>query len=149
MGAVPHPYSTCATAGTLPTNATIAGHTLGATNDFTRAAGYYANAAGTNLTSQAFAGADVVYTWTAPANGPTTVRIHPDPTWDIGVLVMSACAPNSALAAADANGSGRPETVTFNAVQGTTYYVVADYFSSSTLSYSATTVGGFLLSVQQ
>ncbi len=144
MGPVPHPYDACAGASPLPTNTPVQGTTLGAGNDFTLAAGHYTNAAGTNLSSFSFAGMDVVYAWTAPATGTATVTLIPDPNYDPGFVVMSACAPDSAVAYADVGGSGRPDTASFEAQQGTTYYVVVDYFSSTT-----TAVGGFELTVSQ
>jgi cysteine-rich repeat protein len=78
-------------------------------------------------------GKEYTYEFTAPRTGPVTVTMgNVDPSVDLDLFVLlspfGACAAGDCIAAGDAAGM---DTVTFDALEGQTYYLVVDGFSGA------------------
>jgi len=94
-------------------------------NDFTAMCGY----------TTRFSGKDVVYVFTATADGPVTATVYPSATFDPSLARLEgSCAPTSCVTSTDTGASGGNETMTFTAVNGTTYWFVVDGWSTGASS---------------
>ncbi|NOX57312.1 MAG: hypothetical protein GXP29_00440 [Planctomycetes bacterium] len=91
-------------------------------------------------------GPDVVYELNLPATQDVTIVMSPGATLDASLYVVTDCAdPEGTCVAGDDSGlSGGPETVTFSAVAGTTYFIIADAFGAAggTFDLSISCAGG-------
>ncbi len=82
----------------------------------------------------------VWYTFTGDGS-PTTISVTPT-GFDVEITVGSgSCGSLTQVSCTDNTGSGVAETVTFNTVNGTTYYIYVAHFSTS-----GTTTGNFTIS---
>jgi hypothetical protein len=101
----------------------------------------------------AFPGADVVYSYAAPSSGTVTVTVQPQPGFDVGLGLLQPCAPNNCLQTMDRRGDGAPETLTFQATAGNTYYIVVDSavpaVPPGAPGFRSDGRGGFVLGVSQ
>jgi hypothetical protein len=91
-----------------------------------------------------YPGNDLVYSYTAAANGMVNVTLTPDMNWDPALYVLPGmCTADGSTCTqiSDNNGAGTPEMLTINAVAGTTYYIVVD-------SYAFGEAGPFALTLQ-
>lgn len=143
---VPARNETCSDAIALPPNVSMSGTTLGARGDVDNVDGglWYS---GSGCSPGFGVGADVAYRYTAVASGVATVMVRPQRGFDVGVAVLSTCAPGACMVSRDFGIASSPETVTFNAVAGHSYFIVID--SSSGSPDSAAGRGGFTVSVNQ
>lgn len=142
------PNDTCAGAIPVTANTSIVGSTTGAINDYTSTNMY----SGNTLCGNTLSGPEVVYSYTAATTGPVVVRVLPERTTDLGLaVVQNACAPMNCVDTEENNFNGDPETVSFAATAGTTYFIFVDSFSNSAGGNTSNPSGqgGFILSVQQ
>jgi hypothetical protein len=143
LAPVPHPQDSCSGAQPLPANTTVAGTTLGASNSFELATGWY-----TGCTTATMGGPDVVYAYTAPSTGLATAYLRPQRGYTAALSVHSACAPTSCAAFVGPTTVSQPGLLFFNTVAGNTYYLIVDNTGLPT-STLGTRAGGFHLSVSQ
>jgi hypothetical protein len=124
------PNDTCATATPLvlstPTvDNSVLDHTRLAVNDFT---------SGCSFTT-AFAGKDLVYSFTPATSGTVTLRAWPDSNFDVAIAVFTGtCGALTCVDVEDVGARGGPETMPLTVTAGTTYYVVVDGYGYTTPS---------------
>jgi hypothetical protein len=80
---------------------------------------------------------DAVYQFVAPVDGTINVTLVPN-AFDGAVYVRTNCTGTSAIACADANGSGGTEFVSITATNGSTYYVFVDARSGGAGTFTLT-----------
>ena len=85
---------------------------------------------------------DVVYAYAAEANGEVTVKLS-QTDFDSALYVLSDCDNEVCLDFDDGVGVGAPESVTFSASQGATYYIVVDGFD-----FESNVAGAYQLEVE-
>ncbi|TDR37833.1 hypothetical protein DFR29_1237 [Tahibacter aquaticus] len=140
----------CTPASPAPVNPfTISSTTLGATNNYD-----IATTCGVGQTLFAGTGAslDVAYGVVTDQNCSVTVSADPTGTnWDLALYVLAA--PGAACTALptladpqcitmdDDGASNTTETVTFNAVAGTQYFVIIDGFNAATGTFDLNITG--------
>ncbi|MBX7099857.1 MAG: hypothetical protein K1X89_19230, partial [Myxococcaceae bacterium] len=87
-------------------------------------------------------GRDLVYSFTAPATARYVVTVTGIGSLDAVLAFLgTTCSPTTCTKAVDTAYTGEAETLTFDGVQGQTYYFVVD-------AYTSTSVGGFRLTVR-
>jgi hypothetical protein len=127
-----------------PKMVALGSNTMGDTTDATADMGAMISLVCDKNNSGDFPGPDLVYSYTALANGMVTVTLTSNGSWDPALWIApTMCTANGSncTQASDAIGNMAPEKLTINAVMGTTYYIVVD-------SYSALEGGPFTLAVQ-
>lgn len=142
----------CTGAVTAALNASRAGTTLGAFNNYD-SNGVVAGPCGSPDTNSA----DVVYKVTAASANPITVTVRPEKLYDTAVFVMDACTgggptPGLCVQAANDGQNGDPETITFTPTAGHDYFIVVDGTSDvdgTTIAQFYGARGGFTLEVSQ
>ncbi|MFT3841712.1 MAG: hypothetical protein QM723_32280 [Myxococcaceae bacterium] len=144
--ATPPANERCAAAISLPLNASLAGTTLGAANDYD--SNGVIDVQGVNDCFDDLFGADVVYAFTAPTTGTYLVKMQPEPQFNAALGIVTDCnSVNACVATADNWPESWEETVSFAAAQGVTYFIIADGFSDDLTQPGAR--GGFIISVSQ
>ncbi len=133
---------TCATALPISPNASVAGTTLGARDDYSNLTTWYDGLACTDP----LPGPDVVYAYTAPSTGRAVVTAVPERGYDVGLAVLGSCAQHACILTQDPFARGVTESASFATVAGHTYFIVVDaYFPTPNIGER----GGFVLSVAQ
>jgi hypothetical protein len=141
----PPANESCAAPETLPTNYAVPGSTLAASNQLdSLGTNSWYDGSGCNA---GLPGPEVVYAWTAPANGPATARVAPMLGFDAALALLSACAPGSCQQVVDTGDVSTGETLSFSAVAGKTYFFAVDSYTNSATSRANR--GSFLISVEQ
>jgi hypothetical protein len=136
----------CSGAIVLPLNASLAGTTLGAANDYD--SNGVINIQGANDCFDDLYGADVVYSFTAPATANYQVRMQPEPMFNAAIGVVTDClSVNSCVTTQDDLPESWEEVVTLSATQGVTYFIIADGYTDDLTQPGAR--GGFIISVSQ
>ena len=125
----------------LPADTTTPTCTVGATCTGAGPAGSLPAGAIYNLTGT---GPDKAYMIQTDANCTLTINLDPTGADDLGLIVYQAnCSSSLADCACvdDTGGNGTAESVTLNAVAGTTYYVVADGYGGSAGAFTVSITG--------
>ncbi len=118
LAGAPASNESCANAAPLTVNTTVTGSTVGAADHINNT--YYTGC------DETMPGPDLLYSFTAPESRFYTVTVNPNAGFDVGLGVLKACSTNQCLASTDGAASGMPETITFSATQGQTYFIVVD-----------------------
>lgn len=132
----------CAGAIAVAANSSIEGTNLGADDN-------YRDYTGPNCEVQ-LRGADVVYSFTPSTSGIVNLTATPDQTLNIGLAVLTSCAPNTCIGSADTSNSdyGRAERTSFAATAGQTYYIVVESAAPLTATEPPYGYGRFKLDVE-
>ncbi|MDD4150335.1 MAG: glycine-rich protein, partial [Bacteroidales bacterium] len=115
---------------------------VSSTANLTSSGGAWTNYTGTGLS---YNGTEQVWSFTAPTTGSYTFNVAQGAN-DADFFLMSACSNTSTnLSSGYWSGSGSGTTHTVTLIAGTTYYLIADLYSSSgstTVTVSVTCPGG-------